>query len=129
MSNEIYVILHLIYMAAELISLLCCMWGFSWADKEPFDAMSLLSLVMPVIYSVSAIATAWAVGMTSPYTAKTVVLISDLAMFIVTIVVAALFSIKKYRDEGCEPNYAAFLIVAGYSFILTLCAVLFTYLS
>jgi len=115
--------------AAVLMVLILGMWGFSWMDTDDFEPEALLSLILPVILSASAFATAWGVGSMAPSSAKTVVLIADSVMLAASIAAAAVFSIKEYREEGCEPNYAAFGIVAGYSIILTVVSVLFTYLS
>ena len=125
---EFVVILHCIYEAAVLLTLHNGMYCFSWMDRDELEMSAFLSLIIPAIYTPSAFATAWGLGLTAPSNAKTVVLIADFVMFAASVAAAALFSIKKYREEGYKPNYAAFLIVAGYSFILTFGSALFVWL-
>ncbi|MBQ8836422.1 MAG: hypothetical protein IJ002_03035 [Clostridia bacterium] len=103
-----------------LLTLIFYTWYLAWCFYDSFSIRSTaLALIYPGACLFTCLVYAWGMGAEDVSDVLKWITVVILAFCCaITIAVAAYFSIKKYRKEGYAPNYAAFLVVCGYSAIL-----------
>ena len=115
----ILTITHILFVFAALGSLIAYLWLFTWQYLERFCAITLLALLVPGICFGVTLCFAYFLnvqGIGGIY--RGVATMVTITLCLITIIIAAMFSIKKYREEDYDPNYAAFGIVCVYSVAL-----------
>ena len=115
----ILTIIHILFVCAALGSLLAYLWLFTWQHLDGFCATTLLALFVPSVCFGVTLCFAYFLnvqGIGNIY--RGVATIVMMILCLIAIIVAAVLSIPKYREEDCEPNYAAFGIVCVYSIAL-----------
>lgn len=124
MEAYLYMILHIVFYITTGIALCGYMSLFTWQYCEGVSGNSFFALVMPTIAAVVAWLFAWALGVTGSDDTVWIAIFGDALAFSGTVASAWVLSVARYRDEGCDPEYVTFFVVACYSLIIFLGSVL-----
>ena len=124
MEAWLYAILHMVFYITTGIALCGYMYLFTWQYCEGVSGDSFFALVMPTFASAIALLFAWALGLTVSDDTVRIAIFGDALTFAGTVASAWVHSVVRYRDEGYDPEYVTFFVVACYSLIIFLGSVL-----
>lgn len=91
------------------------LWVLMWSWLADFDWLDLLGTYPTAVILILEIIILFGCRSAVSGTAAWITFIVVCAMSVISMAVAGWFSIAKYRIEGYEPNYAAFVIACVYS--------------
>lgn len=125
-------ITHIFVSFIALLSALLWMhysvWWLKHEDTKENRPLLLLAMIIPVIVLAVCGVTAWGVSTVKLSEFQLLLAIAVITLLAITaIVIASIFSIKKYRAEGLKPHYTAFALIFCYSLLtltITLCLIL-----
>ena len=107
--------LYCMACATGLLVMLVWLWVLMWSGLYDFDWLDLLGTYPTAVILFLEIIILFGCRSEVSGTAAWITFIVVCAMSVISMAVAGWFSIAKYRIEGCEPNYAAFVIACVYS--------------
>lgn len=105
---NLYAAIHVVLYFASSFSLCGYMYLAIWVCCDEASGFMPIAFVMPTLGNIATVVVARAIGLTAPLKTKLVVLACDSISFLLAGILDWIFSIKRYRDDGCDPEYSSF---------------------